>query len=340
MTFRAAIGLYLRDAQADGRLASRESVRSYLSRLERLAEQVGNRDPRTVGKDDINRCLATWPNMSTKAHARSIFVAFFDWCEQEDHTPGNPARKTRRPRVKKSVRYRLTLDETTAVVAAAHGVRERRAIYLHAFAGLRNAELRGLRGRHLQRPGFIWVSKDIGKGGRERWIPVLTELAPVIDEIRAHVATDEYVLPSEKKSTENLARVQSGERALCNLVRRVMQRAGIAAAFDSDSRVGPHTLRHAFTDHVQRMTSDVRIAQALLGHASIATTQGYLSVPTLDELSKALGMLPPAKPAVMPDDDVAEREPPISAFLAAEPNVAKWLRELEPTIGVYEEAFA
>ena len=51
---------------------------------------------------------------------------------------------------------------------AARGIRERRAISLGLCAGLRNAELRGLQGRHFERPGLIWVSADIAKGRRER----------------------------------------------------------------------------------------------------------------------------------------------------------------------------
>jgi integrase len=60
------------------------------------------------------------------------------------------------------------------------------------------AELRGLRGEHVERPGWIWVSSDIVKGGRERWMPVTAELAEVVEEIRANVAVDEYVLPAQR----------------------------------------------------------------------------------------------------------------------------------------------
>lgn len=351
MTFRAAIGLYLRDAQGDGRITSENTVRTYLSILNRLADDVGNRDPRTVGREDIKRCLRRWPNPSSQATCRSIMVAFFDWCEQEDHAPSNPARKTRPPKVKKAIRYRLTLEETLAVVAAADGIRERRVIYLATFAGLRNSELRGLMGRHLQRPGYIWISKDIGKGGRERWIPVLTELGPVVAEIRADVAVDEYVLPSLQwadvpVNSRQMAmrRRPSSSEALCSLVKRVMQRAGIAAAFDSASRIGPHTCRHAFTDYVARITGDVRIAQALLGHANLATTQTYLGQPTLDELTEALknrlSPLPPTEPVVSSGHDPKQVKRSLTGDLALEPNLLAWLEGQAPQIALYREAFS
>jgi hypothetical protein len=50
----------------------------------------------------------------------------------------------------------------------------------------------------FERPGFVWVSGDIGKAGKERWIPVSEELATVVDRIRLEVASDEYALPAQR----------------------------------------------------------------------------------------------------------------------------------------------
>ena len=44
----------------------------------------------------------------------------------------------------------------------------------------------------------MWVSADIAKGGRERVVPVIADLVPVVAEIRANVADDEYVLPAQR----------------------------------------------------------------------------------------------------------------------------------------------
>jgi len=110
----------------------------------------------------------------------------------------NPARQTRRPKRRPTNVYRLTKAEVLAMLEAADSTRERRAIHLGILAGLRNAELRGLQGRHFQRDGFIWISADIAKGGRERWLPVLVELQPVVAEIQTSVAMDEYVLPAQR----------------------------------------------------------------------------------------------------------------------------------------------
>ena len=46
-------------------------------------------------------------------------------------------------------------------------------------------------------------------------------------------------------------------------------------------------MRHAFADHIAR-SAGVHNAQAMLGHASIGTTQTYLGGPTLDELTASV----------------------------------------------------
>lgn len=279
MKLTAAIDAYIEDMRLDGRINSTATERDYRGALMAHAEDVANRDPRYTNRDDVKRTLSRWDHPNSRGKQRSIFVSFYDWLVEEGLRPHNPARQTRRTKRRASEVYRLTSEETVALLGATRGRRERRAIWLGICAGLRNAELRGLQGRHFQRPGFIEVTADIAKGKRQRWVPVIAQLDQVVDDIRRSVKTHHFVLPAQRWRNPGVNRdmadkrdYQSSSNALRALVQRVGRRAGIAAPLH------PHLLRHAYADHIAKHAG-VRNAQALLGHATIpASAESHRSV--------------------------------------------------------------
>jgi hypothetical protein len=64
-------------------------------------------------------------------------------------------------------------------------------------------------------------------------------------------------------------------------VKQVAARARIPA------EIGPHSLRHAYRDHVARHAR-LQVAQQAMGHAHLSTTELYLGTPTLDEVAYAM----------------------------------------------------
>jgi integrase/recombinase XerD len=78
-------------------------------------------------------------------------------------------------------------------------------------------------------------------------------------------ASSPWLFPGGKK---HISRVR-----LFQLVREMAADAGIAP-----ERISPHVLRHAFATHLLAGGADLRVLQALLGHADIATTQIYTHV--------------------------------------------------------------
>jgi site-specific recombinase XerD len=288
VTFESAIELYVADMRTYGRLTTDRSATEYRRTLRRLAEDAEDDDPRRITRDDVKRTLRRWTHPNTQRRMRSMLVSFYDWMVEEGMRPDNPARQIRSPRGREPRVRRLTLDELCRFLAAARGRTERRIAYLGACAGLRSNELRLLQGRHFAREGWVLVSGDIAKGGRERWVPVMADLEPVVREIRETLTPEHFVVPATEwvAGDRGLVPLDCPERpcdrkTIWRRVRRIGRRAGIAVP------VHPHLLRHAFASQVTR-AAGLHAAQALLGHASIQTTEGYLSKPSLDELAQAL----------------------------------------------------
>lgn len=289
--FYDTIEQYVEDMRNQGRMSSNKTERQYRDVLYLHAEDSQLRDPRMTTRDDVKRTLRRWSNPNTQANRRSILVSFYDWLMEEGYRRDNPARQTRRPRKRKPAVYRMTLEETLKLMAAARGTRERRLIYLGVCAGLRAQELQGLQGRHFARKGWIWVSKDIAKNKSERWIPVIPDLEPIVEDIRLNVGANDYVIHKEQsfltgdhRTRRHYPTEPTSTQTLWRIVRGVGERANIAAS------IHPHLMRHAFADHIARHAG-TRVAQALLGHANLGTTQTYLGQHTLDELAAAVSGL-------------------------------------------------
>jgi integrase/recombinase XerD len=320
MRFGDAIDEFIEDMRLQGRINSDSTERSYRGTLYKHADDVGNRDPRKVGREDVKGTLARWKHPNTRATCRAALVSFYRWMVEEGLRATNPAEQTRRPRRRPASVYRLSREEVHRLVAATRGTRERRVIYLGVYAGLRRGELLGLQGRHLQRRGAVWVSEDIAKNRNERWVPAPDPLRPIAEEIRQTLALDDYVFPAQRWRDPGVNREKADKRkhpaspkALWEMVLRIAARAGIAG------KVTVHTLRHAYVDHMARHT-DVRNVQQLLGHAELATTQIYLDSPTLDELQRAVagfdfGAAPP--PAWLSPETVLAN--PVEAPTGIEP---------------------
>lgn len=288
MKFTAAIKLYIADARREGRLNSPHSINAYERKLNLLAEDVSNRDPSKVGAKDIKRWLDRWPNQNSRVQAHAIANSFFDHARYEGWCKGNVSRDVRPAKRRKPAVARLTREETGRFLEASNDRRRDRWLaHLGCCAGLRSQELRGIQGKHFARPGFVWVSADIAKRDKERWIPVIADLEPVVDEILTLVGLEEYVLPGQRSAGHPTPEIMRdtvkpvSASAIYKQTVTLGEKAGIAV------RVTPHVMRRAFATYVARHAG-VRVAQSLLGHESITTTEEYTNAPTLDELAVSL----------------------------------------------------
>jgi integrase len=294
MKFAVALDRFISDMRREGRFTSDHSELAYRTKLIRLGDHVHNRDPRTIGRVDLKAVLAHWPNPASQNQAHAIYASFFDWCmteprdrnERETICRTNPARQIRRAKSRRAQVYRMTRDEVVAFLdASLDRRRDRWVAHLGCCAGLRSQEIRGLQGKHFERDGYVWVSRDIGKGGKERWIPVLVDLEPMVEEILREIPHGAYVIPGRRsKGHPTPAEMYDVDKkvsasALYKQVLAIGERAGIAG------RVTPHIMRHAYGDHIARYAG-LRVAQALMGHERVDTTAStYVERVGMEELS-------------------------------------------------------
>jgi|KBSMisStaDraftv2_1062788.scaffolds.fasta_scaffold220136_3 site-specific recombinase XerC len=288
MNLTHAIDAFIADLRSEGRITSAHTELAYRTKLEHLVAVTGDAGADVITAASVKDALSRWQGASRR-QAHAIYRSFFAWCVYEQIRESNPAAAVRPTRAQAPQVYRLTRAEVVALLDSSMPVRrDRWVVHLGVCAGLRSQELRGLQGRHLARAGWVWVDQAIGKGGRERWVPVLGDLADVVDEIITLVGVDEYVLPGRSSldpPRHTVAREHPHKMlAASSLYRQVValgERAGLA------QRVTPHVLRRAFAEHVAR-SAGLRVAQELMGHVSVQTTTLYTERPNLDELAASV----------------------------------------------------
>jgi integrase/recombinase XerC len=135
-------------------------------------------------------------------------------------------------------------------------------------AGLRVSEALGLT-RAAAPSSNIETIRVVGKGGRERIVPVLPAVRRAVD---AYIAVCPFALAAD----EPLFRGARGGPLSPRIVQKAIER--LRSALGLEASATPHALRHSFATHLLGRGGDLRTIQELLGHASLSTTQIYTRV--------------------------------------------------------------
>ena len=138
-------------------------------------------------------------------------------------------------------------------------------------SGLRISEALGLKRQDMPTPSQSDVIKVVGKGNKQRMVPVLPQVSQLIAD---YVAICPYDLPPDGP----LFVGARGGPLSPRIVQLVMER--LRGALSLPDTATPHALRHSFATHLLARGGDLRAIQELLGHASLSTTQIYTAVDT------------------------------------------------------------
>jgi site-specific recombinase XerD len=214
-------------------------------------------------------------NRSNTSYARARKVAslksFFKYLTTKAKLlDSNPALELESPKIVKRLPRYLNVEESKQLLSSVdgkHSIRDYAILTLFLNSGIRLSELVGINLNSIRNNSL----SVIGKGNKERIIPLNSACIKAIDEYRKIRPVDGVknadktaLFLSERKQRISKATVQ-------HIVKKYIINAGL-----DPKRYSTHKLRHTAATLMYKYGHvDIRALQELLGHESIATTEIY-----------------------------------------------------------------
>lgn len=237
-------------------------------------------DPDTANFSAItHRHIRTWVShmISQGITPRSVnrklssLRSFFKFLIREGVVKTNPLSRVVSPKISKRLPEFVPesdmnkLEPDVLFDSSFEGQRNLLIISLFYMTGMRLSELVGLK------TNSISLASDsvrvIGKGNKERLIPIHPDLKPIINKYNE----------ARKDIDVNKAPVYfltvKGEPIYSKLVYRIVKH--YLSMITPLQKCSPHVLRHTFATHLLNQGADLNAIKELLGHANLSATQVY-----------------------------------------------------------------
>jgi integrase/recombinase XerD len=211
-------------------------------------------------------------------HGRLLAVkGYFRWMARQNFLLSNPASELELPRKGHHLPYFvLTPQETDTILSqpdlsTLEGLRDRAILETLYSTGMRRMEVVGLTVFSIRpESGTVFIAQ--GKGRKDRVVPI-GERALAWVEKYSQEARPKLVMEPDPGV---LFLTELGEpfhpNRLTHIVREYVRKAGVSP------RGACHLFRHVMATQMLENGADVRYLQALLGHASLESTQVYTQV--------------------------------------------------------------
>lgn len=251
---------------------SRETQRNYIRDVGRFATHLG-RSPHTATAEEgrqfqIEQHEAGLPIPTMNSIVSALRFFFTYTLDRPDL-----ARKLVRTRHPRNLPIVLSRDEVARLLNATTCLKHQVALSVAYGAGLRVAEVAALKVSDIDSARML-LRVERGKGGRYRNAMLPADLLTLLREW--------WKLGRQQGVMHPQGWLFPGQNAMRPICTRQLHRVVVTAAHAASicKRVGPHTLRHSFATHLLEDGVDIRVIQALLGHARLDSTALYTRVAT------------------------------------------------------------
>ncbi|WP_456325801.1 site-specific tyrosine recombinase XerD [Desulfonauticus submarinus] len=262
---------------------SPQTVKSYLQDLEcfiLFLEEKNIIQLSEISEDILFLYLIFLRQKGLKSRSLARHLAslrnFFGYLQENNVLEENPAIFLENPKLPKLLPKVLSLEEVKTLLSIPNcstslGFRDRTILEILYAGGLRVSELINL--KVLDFDSSVGILKVLGKGNKERLVPLHTEAQGYLDEYLKNIR------PLFKPKEPFIFLNRSGKKLSRQGVWKMIKKYALKANLSKD--ISPHILRHSFATHLLEGGADLRTVQILLGHADITATEIYTHINSL-----------------------------------------------------------
>lgn len=271
----------LKGASENTVLAYQGDVAEFLSFITlHKGEAMGLKALERIGIGDMRAWMAQsrQSGVGARSLARKLSAvkSFYRWLAEREGFEPTAVLSTRAPKFQKKLPRPLAPDaasemlDTVALQSSKPWVAARDVAVLTLLygCGLRISEALGLTGRDVPMPDVLRI---LGKGGKERLVPVLQVARDAVDD---YLTQSPFALEPDAPLFRGVRGGALSPRPIQKAMEKTRLQLGLPAS------ATPHAMRHSFATHLLSAGGDLRAIQELLGHASLSTTQAYTAVDT------------------------------------------------------------
>ncbi|MGM5482322.1 MAG: tyrosine-type recombinase/integrase [Nanobdellota archaeon] len=251
------------------RANSDQTVRSYTAVIKKFKEYIEKKPLKKASALDVSAFIAQLEcSDRTKKHHIGVLKSLYRFGFEVEYFDKNFMEAYRSPRIKNDLAGRILSEADIILMINLEPVFRNKVILKFLYnTGIRASELCNIKIKDLKNDKEEGVITIFGKGNKSRQNRINSRLWMDVQKLAEDKTDEQFLFTKIRGRKEQISYAQ-----LYQIVKNAAKR------INKEKTVSVHTFRHSHITHALNRNCPAHIAQAQVGHSSLATTGMYAHI--------------------------------------------------------------